>query len=134
MTTELQREREAARAAWEAAGRPAIGGAIGPVPIYGARVRPRRRRTPTAPSPLRPLKKVRRSGYKSADGRWFFCRLLGDPFNEDPCWYAYLGDDELPANDGSGITTLRELVVWAERFDAVRREVERKTKLHGRDS
>lgn len=33
-------------------------------------------------------------------------------------WFAYLEDDDYPANEGSGITSLAGVVAWAERQDA----------------
>lgn len=71
---------------------------------------------PTTSASLRPLRRCRAAGvWESRDGRWVFRRHWSDPSPQR--WYAYLDDDEWPANDGAGHVTLRDVVDWAERFD-----------------
>ncbi len=70
----------------------------------------RRRRYGTAP--LRPpLKRVCAGVWKSHDGEWTFCRHQSDP--QPQRWFAYQGDDDYPANDGSGHTRLADAATWA---------------------
>jgi hypothetical protein len=61
---------------------------------------------------IRPLRRVRPGVWRSRDERWTFLRHQSDPHPQR--WYAYEGDDDYPANDGSGHTTLRAVVRWVE--------------------
>ncbi len=65
-------------------------------------------------APERPtLKRVGPGVWKSPDGRWTFCRHFSDPHPQR--WFAYEGDDESPANEGSGHTRLADAANWALR-------------------
>lgn len=65
-------------------------------------------------STVRPLRRGGEPGvWKSRDGRWTFLRHWGDP--QPQRWFAYLDDDEYPANDGQGHIRLSEVADWAER-------------------
>lgn len=65
-----------------------------------------------APAVIRPLRRVNAGAWRSRDGRWTFLRHWSDPHPQR--WFAYLGDDDYPANDGSGHVSLRAVAAWAE--------------------
>lgn len=64
---------------------------------------------------IRPLRRVNPGAWRSRDGRWTFLRHMGDPAPQR--WYAYLGDDEWPHNEGMGHVSLREVAEWAETYE-----------------
>lgn len=66
-------------------------------------------------STIRPLVRRADGVWKSRDGRWTFRRHYGDPHPQR--WFAYLDNDEAPANDGEGHTTLRDAADWAAEVD-----------------
>jgi hypothetical protein len=64
-------------------------------------------------SRIRPLAHVGPGAWRSRDARWTFLRHQSDPHPQR--WFAYVDDDEEPANEGAGHVTLRAVADWAER-------------------
>jgi hypothetical protein len=60
---------------------------------------------------MRPLVRVQSGHWRSRDGRWNFLRHDSDPHPQR--WFAYLGSDDYPANEGSGDVSLRAAVMSA---------------------
>jgi hypothetical protein len=66
---------------------------------------------------LRPLKRIRQGVYRSKCGKWTFKRHYGDPRPQR--WMAYIGNAVDPANEGDAVTSLWEVVAWAEKRKAL---------------
>lgn len=63
---------------------------------------------------MRPLRRKGPGHWESRDGRWTFLRHWSDP--QPQRWFAYLDDDDFPANEGKGHSTLTEVVEWASTY------------------
>jgi hypothetical protein len=70
-----------------------------------------------------PLRRLRPGAWRSRDGHWTFLCQHNDP--QPYRWFAYLDDDDDPANAEQGHMRLRDAVRWS-RGEGARIKAERR--------
>jgi hypothetical protein len=80
---------------------------------------------------ITPLRRVCAGHWQSRDKRWTFLRHWSDPHPQR--WYAYLGDDVYPLNDGLGHVKLGQVARFAEDQVAANMKILKKLLAGGMD-